>query len=404
MRRSAWLSSVCLVIVTCPLARPSAMGAEGSRRARQAARGGFEEGLGIWTVDVATGEQKLLHPWVGQSAAVSRDLKRIATYGRSAADRPATETGEDPRKASRDSKQIRVGPVGGPLHTLWQAPQGVRMAAQDILYNIHWSSDGRRLFIHQGWSLVAVNLKGNSRLYGRAALSQFRDPRHPRPTDLFRLDFFRARWAGRSGGQLVVGSKDKELKLLTIATGAFKTLCPYPPGYTTMHGTFEVSDDVRTVVFLRGGFPRHGKGGVWVWKRGRGAPTHLTDGVALCGAMSRDGKYVVANVHQMNGQKPPGVVATHMWATASGKELWRRDEKTEPNWTSFAFHPGGTRLCVVAKKRLAVTPTERVEPRDLFTRQEFPGVAADIAWSADGRKIILRAYPRRSRMRIIGVR
>jgi hypothetical protein len=349
--------------------------------------------MGLWAVDTATGKQRQLRYWKGASIGASRDLKRIAVFGRPLGEGIPARPGAmqaDPLRGA-----IRVGAPGSELRLLWKPPQDTLHMSADHAAEVRWAADGQRLLVHSSSYLAAANLAGKIRLFGHAALPPGGGSRGfgknaqspPKPDPHAHLNFIRVRWAGRNSRQLVVGSRDsKVLHLLDIASGGTKALCPCPIDFSLMHGEFEVSSDVRTVAFFRHMSTK--SGGVYVWRKGRGAPRRLCDGSASRGAVSPDGKYVVATVMDFTADRRN---TTRLWKTTDGSEVWRTDSKTYPFGAArMAFAPDSRQVCMSLDLRLVVTPVEQLAPRQLFERAEYFGGAADLKWSADGKTVVVR--------------
>ncbi len=354
------------------------------------APGEHERKMGLWAVDVATGEQRQLRYWKGASIGASRDLRRIAVVGRPVGEGIPARPGAmraDPLRGA-----IRVGAPGADLRVLWKPPQDVIDMPADHVTEVRWAPDGQRLFIGRTEYLVAANLAGKARLFGTAARPVGGGGRRfgknaappPAPDPHAHLSFKCARWAGRNSRQLVVGSPRRNaLYLLDIASGRSKPLCPCPPGFMFAHGPFEVSSDLRTVAFFN-----RMSNGVWVWRKGRGAPVQLCRGSASAGALSPNGKYVVAAV---TDGSPARASTTRLWKTTDGSEAWRTDPKTYRfGAASAAFSPDSRQVCLSLSRRLAVTSIDAFAPRWLFDRAKYVGGAGALMWSADGKTVVLR--------------
>jgi len=360
---------------------------------------------GLWTVDVATGQQEELLAWKRWcNIGVSRDLKNVAMLGQDlTAVVPDFEV----------SKQISVGPARGPRRVLWPPPGARSPTGSPSTAELFWSADGQRLLVISGGAAMVVGLDGKVRGFGMNAgfvdAAQVKPPPGARgvsplgwrePQGWQDLYWPAAQWAGRSSTEVLVPSAPAtdrgRLKAVNVDSGAVRDICPLQPGTGLGRPgeTVVASADARSIAMFKA-ITSSSAGGVWVWRQGAAKPRPLAQvGSRGRGALSPDGRCLVSELGQDEAY------AAMAWLVDDGKELWTAPRGTPPQIQTchlFTFDPAGKQLAFVTvargSKQLYVTPALKYEPRALGKPLGEGMGLQSLAWSADGKKLVLHLVP-----------
>ena len=421
-----------------PAGSPSAAPAAATTAAPSAAPGAApaappvkKDAPGLWTLDVATGEAQLLLEWPSGDARASCHLRHVAAIGLPLEEQEAIRQAKGASAVWSAGNRVSLGSVGGPMRIVWQAPdKGPAPVFQGAA--IQWTWDGRRLFVGAGREVLVLDVNGKARLLGSEGAAAPTHTPAPKPAPgpaprtgagkagpgkagpggpaaksgaggaggnppagqpapgsqpaapaALTLYTAHARWAGKSSSEIIVGSRDAELKLMDVDTAVVRPLAPFPPNLGGLNPRFEVSDDLKTVAYFLEGRGQSQGQGVWLWREGDAQPARIptSGGLVEAGALAGNGKFVAAAA--MIDMKRSASV----WSTADGKVLWTTPEGE--SYRCFAFDPHGDRLCLAGDRELFVTPAAEKPARAVY---EVPRgfLVRSLAWSADGKKVIFR--------------
>ena len=372
---------------------------------------GAKASLGLYAVNVDRGYTRLLFPWDGERGrcAASRDTSMVLVV---AAFKP--EPKRTISRGNRNSKtragptpMIKLGHVDSVMSTVWEPGHRADPVKDRYIeggsnfYWPVWSLDDRRALIDAWGYLVVVDRKGNYQWFssgdesGKVMDKLTRGGKRALPDnvaldELPAVNFRNICWAGKGSSSIISTCNDAKLRTMDVKTGRTRVLCETPDRKGIGHpSNFAVSGDLNTVAFFN---DRGDRGGVYVWRKGRGKLRRIVEGRSRRGALSPDGRYLVCAITRSPHGRP-SVTSTDLFRTDTGKLVW---SEAVTGLSRFAFDSKGKRIACNGSEggsHIIVTPVEHFEPRRLVSRgrEGYPIVFR--SWSADDTELIYHGTP-----------